>query len=88
MSKAHEGGWTVYILHCTDDTYYTGITNNLEQRLRQHGNGTGAKYFRGRKPTAVVYAESVKDRSEATRREAAIKKLSRAEKLRLIGVSD
>ena len=76
--------WCVYIIRCSDDTLYTGITNNLERRLTQHATQRGAKYFRGRQPEEVVYVENGHDRSSASRREAEIKKLERAEKMLLI----
>ena len=75
--------WTVYILRCADNTLYTGITNDLEQRLLRHVEGTGAKYTKGRGPFEVLYTEPHRDRSAASRREIAIKALSKAEKLEL-----
>lgn len=75
--------WTVYILRCADETLYTGITNDLEQRLARHRDGTGAKYTKGRGPFEVLYTEPHPDRSTASRRELALKKLSKAEKLEL-----
>ena len=78
--------WVVYILQCADDTLYTGITNDLEKRLQQH-NGelkNGAKYTRGRQPVTLVYTEASSSRSEASKREYAIKRLSRSEKDALI----
>lgn len=79
--------WFVYIIRCSDDTLYTGITNNLERRLTQHATQRGAKYFRGRQPEAIVYVENGHDRSSASRREAEIKKLDRGGKLLLIGTA-
>ena len=76
--------WQVYIILCTDNSLYTGITLDIERRLSEHGGTLGAKYFRGRKPQQVVYLESGHTRSSASRREAAIKKLKRAEKVVLI----
>ena len=77
--------WLVYILECSDSTLYTGITNDLEKRLEQHNNGKdGAKYTRVRRPVKCVYTELHGNRSEATKREFAIKKTSRVEKLKLI----
>lgn len=76
--------WYVYMLRCCDDSLYTGIATDVERRFAEHVNGKGAKYTRAHKPAAVVYREEMPDKSEALRREAAIKKLSRAEKLRLI----
>ena len=71
--------WVVYILECSDKTLYTGITNNLDKRLAQHNTGTeGAKYTRARRPVKCVYNEKQSNRSEATKRELAIKKLSRS----------
>jgi putative endonuclease len=73
-----------YILRCADGTLYTGWTNNLEQRLAAHNSGRGAKYTRSRRPVLLVYAEAFATRGEAMRREAQIKKLSRAEKQKLV----
>lgn len=75
--------WHCYLLECADGTLYTGITNDLEKRLAAHNGGTGSKYTRSRLPVQLVYAEAHLDRSAASRREAAIKKLSRAAKLAL-----
>ena len=75
--------WIVYILECADATLYTGITNNMAERLEKHANGTGAKYTRGRGPFKVIYQEDYESRSDATKREAGIKALSRAQKLLL-----
>jgi putative endonuclease len=76
--------WQVYIILCTDNSLYTGITSDIRRRVTQHGGRQGARYFRGRKPLRVVYVEDGHSRSSASRREAAIKKLNRAGKLRLI----
>ena len=76
--------WTVYILLCGDGTYYTGITNDLPRRLQAHRSGRGAKYTRGRGPLTLVYTEEQPDRAAASRREAAIKALTRGEKEGLI----
>lgn len=77
--------WCVYILQCKDDTLYTGITDDLLQRVAAHNTGKGAKYTRGRGPVRVVYSEICADRSQALRREIQIKRLSRTEKLALCG---
>lgn len=74
----------VYILRCKDGNLYTGWTNDLEHRLAMHRTGKGAKYTRGRGPLVLVYTEELADKSEALKREAAIKKLTKAEKLDLI----
>ena len=79
--------WYLYILRCKDDTLYTGITTDVEKRLEQHRSGKGAKYTRGRLPLQLRYQETCGTYSDALRREAQIKKLSRAEKLLLIGKS-
>ena len=76
--------YTVYILRCGDGTLYTGCTNDLARRLRAHSAGHGAKYTRSRLPVELVYTEPAADRSQALRREAAIKALNRAGKLALI----
>lgn len=75
-------GWTVYLLRCADGTLYCGCTNDLARRLVRHHRGA-VKYTRGRLPVAVAYSEAVPGRSAALRREAAIKRLSRARKLGL-----
>ena len=76
--------WYVYILRCGDGTLYTGITDDVPRRLAAHRAGKGAKYTRGRGPLELVYQERVPDKSAALRREAAIKRLRRGEKERLI----
>ena len=76
--------WTVYILECADGTLYTGITDDLERRLRAHSEGRGAKYTRGRGPLKLRYLERVPDKSSALKRECALKRLRRQEKLALI----
>lgn len=77
--------WQVYIIRCSDDSLYTGISNDVERRWQQHLNQQrGAKYFRGRKPVQMVYLEGGHDRSSASQREAAIKKLCRPDKQALI----
>jgi len=75
----------VYILRCNDDTLYTGITTDVDRRLDEHNNSSkGAKYTKIRRPVEVVYVEELKDRSSASKREYAIKQLSRKEKKDLI----
>jgi putative endonuclease len=76
--------WQVYIILCSDATLYTGITNDLARRYAQHTDRRGARYFRGRRPVEVVYLESGHSRSSASRREAAIKKLPRCDKINLL----
>jgi putative endonuclease len=77
--------WSVYIICCDDGSLYTGISTDVERRFREHlETPRGAKFFNGRKPREVVWREGGHTRSSAGRREAAIKKLSRGGKLRLI----
>ncbi|WP_341328226.1 GIY-YIG nuclease family protein [Methylotuvimicrobium sp. KM2] len=77
--------WFVYMILCSDESLYTGITNDIERRLREHSEGRlGAKYFRGREPSRLVYLEGGHDRSSATKREIAIKRLKRVHKLLLL----
>ena len=76
--------WFVYILKCADGTLYTGVTKDLGRRCRQHNAGTASRYTRGRRPTRLVYHEAQPGRSLALKREAAIKGLSRRQKLALI----
>ena len=80
--------WLVYILRCRDDTLYTGITNDLENRLQSHNEKRGARYTRTRLPVTLVYQEEALSRSLASRREAAIKKLTRSKKLKLIAENE
>ena len=78
--------WTVYIIRCDDGSLYTGVSTDVERRFREHlEHPRGAKYFNGRKPLDVAWREEGHSRSSACRREAAIKKLGRDEKLELIG---
>ncbi|MDH3505105.1 MAG: GIY-YIG nuclease family protein [Nitrospirota bacterium] len=77
--------WTVYILECTDNSLYTGITVDLARRLEAHSIGKGAKYTKHRGPFTVVLTELQDTRGQALKREAAIKAMTREEKLGLIG---
>ena len=76
--------WFVYIIHCSDQSFYTGITTDVARRFEQHAVLKGAKYFRGRRPLQVVYLETGHNRSSAAKRENEIKKISRKEKWRII----
>jgi putative endonuclease len=76
--------WSVYIVQCKDGTYYTGITTDIDARIKVHNSGLGAKYTRGRGPVKLVWSEGLLTRGEALRRECEIKKMSRAEKQQLI----
>lgn len=76
--------WIVYILECADGSLYTGITNNLERRMRAHASGKGAKYTKRRGPFTVRYTESLDSKGAALQREAAIKSLDRTAKMALL----
>lgn len=76
--------WQVYIILCSDDSLYTGITTDVKRRFAQHVAGTGAKYFRGRTARRLVYLEGGHNRSSASRREVEIKRLRPADKRLLI----
>ena len=76
--------WYVYMVRCSDGTLYTGITNDLKKRIAAHNSGKdGAKYTRGRQPVELVYAERAGTKSAAAGLEHRIKKLKRAQKMRL-----
>lgn len=77
------GNYT-YLLHCSDGTYYCGWTTDPKRRLKVHNSGKGAKYTRARRPVELVYLERYDTRSEAMKREAAIKKMSHEEKESLV----
>jgi len=78
--------WFCYLLECADGTLYAGITTAVGRRLAAHNVGSASKYTRARRPVRVVHTERWPDRSSASRREHALKKLSRAAKLALIGL--
>lgn len=80
-----QNSWYVYIIKASDGSLYTGVTTDVTRRFKEHcGTARSAKYFRGRQAVKIVYTESHKDRSSAQRREAAIRKLSRVSKLKLV----
>lgn len=85
-AKGDEQSWWVYMIRTQKDRLYTGITKDIERRFRQHKGELkgGAKFFNGDKALAVVYREACADRSEASKREAQIKSLTRQEKLLLL----
>lgn len=91
MTKNHKrtcrpsGTWFVYMVRCNDNTLYTGITTDLARRLAEHNTPTyGARYTRTRRPVKLVYSESAASRSDASKREFLIRKLSVGAKLKLI----
>ena len=77
-----------YLLRCADGTLYCGWTNDLEKRVAAHNAGAGAKYTKARRPVALTYHETFATKQEAMRREAQIKRLTRQQKLALIGAGN
>ena len=82
--KQKEQSWIVYILELSDGSFYTGITTNLEQRVKKHLSGKGSKFVFSRKPFRVIYEEQAENRSVASKREYAIKQLSKKDKIELV----
>lgn len=79
--KSSEKAYTLYILKCSDDTYYTGIAVDIEKRLNEHNTSDkGAKYTRYRRPVTLMYNETCTDKSTALKRELAIKRMKRTQK--------
>jgi putative endonuclease len=77
--------WHVYMLKCSDDTMYTGITTDISRRVEEHNSSLkGAKYTRTRRPAELIYSEQHEDKSSASKREHQIKQLSRIQKLGLL----
>lgn len=74
----------VYVLRCNDGSLYTGWTNNIEKRFKAHSEGKGAKYTKGRGPLELVYYEEFEEKSDAMKREYAIKKMTKAQKSNMI----
>ena len=84
MDPAGPRDWGIYILRCADGSLYTGIAKDAEARFKQHQCGKGAAYTRAHPPTAMVYREKGLTRSEALIREAAVKRLSKEKKEKII----
>jgi len=76
--------WQVYIILCSDNSFYTGITMDIDRRFLQHKEGRWAKFFRGRQPLRVVYLENGHCRSSASRREVRIKTMNKMDKVLLV----
>lgn len=76
--------WYVYILRCADGSLYTGVSTDVERRIRAHSRGKGSRILRGKLPVEVVHREALGTKSGALKREAQIKSWSRAKKLKLI----
>ena len=84
LARLSKESWYVYILKCADDTYYTGITININRRIKEHGTNKGAKYTKQRGPFRLVYKASFLNRSSASKEEYRIKSLSLKNKIKLI----
>lgn len=84
LARLSKESWYVYILKCADDTYYTGITSNINRRIKEHGTNKGAKYTKQRGPFRLVYKASFLNRSSASKEEYKIKSLSLKDKIKLI----
>ena len=84
MARPSPSHWLVYLLRCRDGSLYTGITNDLPKRLKAHAAGKASRYTRSRLPVTLAYSEPQRSKSAALKREAAIKRLRRAEKDRLL----
>jgi putative endonuclease len=78
--KKRASAWLLYILKCRDGTLYTGITTDLPRRVRQHNDGRASRYTRSRLPAKLIFSEPCRNRSQALKREYAMKRLSRKEK--------
>ena len=83
-ARSSDDPWFIYILRCADGSLYTGITKDMERRCQQHNDGTASRYTRSRRPTKLVWQEVQPSRSSALKREAAIKAMTRREKMGLI----
>ena len=87
-SMQREGKFWVYIVRCCQGTYYTGYTNDLEQRIKLHDSGQGAKYLRGKGPVVLVYAKEYRYYKNALNAERRLKKYTRSQKDELIRVHE
>lgn len=84
MTRAAENKWILYVVRCRDKTLYTGITNDLDRRIKLHQNGIASRYTRSRLPVKLLYQEPCSSRSDALKKEHAIKKLTRGGKITYI----
>lgn len=82
--KQPDQGWFLYILRCCNDTFYTGVTKDLERRVKMHNDGKASKYTRVRRPVQLIYYEDCSSHAQALVRECAVKALSRKEKEALV----
>lgn len=78
--------WFVYVLLCSDGSFYTGSTNNLEKRFLEHKNGKGGRYTRSHQPIKIIYTEKLPTKSEALKKEAQLKSWSRAKKITILNI--
>ncbi|MEI8175404.1 MAG: GIY-YIG nuclease family protein [Candidatus Omnitrophota bacterium] len=86
MKKSiYDKPWVVYIAQCSDTTFYTGVAKDVAKRIRAHNTTSQCRYTRARKPVTLIYQEMCSDHAAARKREAAIKRLDREEKLAVIG---
>lgn len=79
-----ESKYYVYMLLCSDKTFYTGTSNDVKKRVKTHNAGKGAKYTKVRRPVKLMYTEELADKSAALKREICIKKLTRLQKEQLL----
>jgi putative endonuclease len=86
-APAVAAAWSLYILKCCDGTFYTGVTNDLERRLRAHQEGKASRFTRARLPVELVYTEACGTRSQALSRECAVKSLPRPKKEALVAAA-
>ena len=80
MQKMNKREWVVYLIQCSDDSLYCGVTNNLKNRLAAHNSGRGAKYTRFRRPVTLVGVSSKMTKSEALKLEYRVKRVSAGKK--------
>lgn len=84
--QVEESKWFVYIVECSDKTYYTGITTDITKRIETHNKGKGAKYTKTRLPVILKYSKEYENKSEASKEEYRIKQLTRKQKEELCGI--
>jgi len=87
MNSLMPKSWYVYILECADNTYYTGISPDVERRIATHNLGKASRYTRSRLPVKLLYVEKHQDKSSASKREAEIKKMKKNDKQKLMSVT-
>lgn len=88
IPTGNDGPWFLYIVECRDGSLYTGITNDLDRRISQHNDGTGARYTRSRRPVRIRYRETCETKSSALVRECAIRLMTPKEKWALIAAHE